>query len=247
MNRFFLPAGELSGGRIEITGQNLKHMRLSLRLKPGDEFIVCDGEGTDYCCRLESVTERLAQALIISKLSNGAEPLLRASLFFGLPKGDKADMIIEKSVELGVYELCPFISSRCVSRPDGGSLARKRERWQAIAEAAAKQAGRGIIPQVRLPISYAEALNVAAVMEKRLFFYEKSKERVIRKEDTRALTAAVITGPEGGFSDEEASAAAEAGFEMLSLGDRILRCETAPLAALSVLMNFDAQNKYDRE
>ena len=238
MNRFFIndDISTVSDESFLITGANLKHIRLSLRLKTGESVVLCDGNGTEYVCVLDKITDDTAVARVVDCMRSGAESACRTSLFFALPKGDKTELIIEKAVELGVYELCPFISARCISRPDAKSLEKKTARWQAIAESAAKQSGRGIIPKVNPTVSYNQALAAAKDFDACLFFYENAEGKTIEKRHTEYGRVALFTGAEGGFSEEEvASAASMENCEVLTLGKRILRCETAPLAALSVL------------
>ena len=185
---------------------------------------------------LDKITDDTAVARVVDCMRSGAESESRVSLFFALPKGDKAELIIEKAVELGVYELCPFISARCISRPDAKSLEKKTARWQAIAESAAKQSGRGIVPKVNPTVQYKQALEIAKSFDACLFFYENADNKMIEKRHTECERVAIFTGAEGGFSEDEVQAAASMeNCEVLTLGRRILRCETAPIAALSVL------------
>ena len=148
MNRFFVKPEHCGEDTIFLTDDNLRHLRLSLRMKTGERIAVCDGLGTDYICVLDKITNDSAAAKVVDVMRSAAEPEQHIHLFFGLPKGDKAEFIIEKAVELGVCEITPFISSRCISRPDEKALEKKLFRWNAVAASAAGQSGRGVIPAV---------------------------------------------------------------------------------------------------
>ncbi len=243
MNRFFVSPAETGGDNVIITGANLTHIRLSLRLRAGERIAVCDGLGNDYICVLDKISDDMALARVEECRKSMAEPACKINLFFALPKGDKAELIIEKAVELGVSEITPFISSRCISRPDEKALAKKIARWQALALSAAKQSGRGVVPTVNEAVSYDKALAIAAEYEKCLFFFENADNKTIEPRHAQCKSLALFTGAEGGFSDEEtARAASLANCEVLTLGSRILRCETAPLAVLSVLAHYETIN-----
>ncbi len=243
MNRFFVSPAEVGGDNIIITGANLTHIRLSLRLRVGEQVALCDGAGNDYICVLDKISDTEAVARVVDVMRSGAEPKCHINLFFALPKGDKAELIIEKAVELGVAEITPFISSRCISRPDAKALAKKNIRWQALSQAAAKQSGRGIVPIVNETVSYENALCLAKKYEKCLFFFENAENKTITGEHAKCASLALFTGAEGGFSTKEVEQAALLpNVEVLTLGTRILRCETAPLAALSVLAHYETIN-----
>lgn len=237
MPRFFLPAPAVCGGTLELTGDAAAHARV-LRLRPGDGVTVCDGAGTDYRC---TVTEADGRRLVLAVAGSGpalGEPRVQVRVMMAFPKADKLEHVIQKATELGAAEIVAFPSSRCVSRPDGASLPRKLERWQRIAASAAEQSGRGRIPAVRALGSFQEALAEAAAQDFAALLYENARRLSFRAAvgDGGFASAALLTGPEGGFSPEEAEAAAAAGIPLCSLGPRILRCETAPLCALSALM-----------
>jgi len=236
MPRFFLPAEGGFNGKIIINGRDAEHIRV-LRLRTGERLTVCDGRGTDYVCALRYSDKDKAELDVLEIKSNKAEPTVFVSVLCGLPKGDKTDYIIQKSVESGASEVIFFYSERCIQKPD--TAAKKLERWQRIAEEAAKQSGRGIIPELKWMPDFAEALEYAAKAELPILMYETGeRERFSEalKNAKTAKTAAIITGPEGGFEPDEVAAAKEKGIHICSMGERILRCETAPVAALTALM-----------
>ena len=237
MTRFFASQEEMSGERILLTGENAQHAKV-LRLKPGETVLVCDGEGQECLCQIFStdpwdlrVTERRASR---------SEAAVRVSVYMAFSKADKLEHVIQKATELGAYEIVAFPSSRCVSRPDEKSLKKKLERWQKIAASAAEQSGRGRIPQVVALKSFSEALSRACQAEKALMFYEHEEALTLKTALTGTYrTVSLLTGPEGGLEEGEVTQARTAGMQVCTLGKRILRCETAPLCALSAVM-YDA-------
>ena len=234
MPRFFVES--VSGGQVILTGPDAAHMCRSLRMKPGDTVTLCDTQGFDYQCVVQRLSPEEAALTIIDKHQCENEPSLSVILYQGLPKGEKMDWIVQKAVELGVSQIVPVRMERCVSRPDGKASQKKTDRWQKIAVEAAKQCGRGILPQGCPPADFHQALIQAAQAEVFLFCYEGGGESVSRLITQKTKTVSVLIGPEGGFSLPEAEAARKAGGVPVTLGKRILRTETAPLAALSVIM-----------
>ena len=236
MPRFFAIGTNLLGGRAIIRGRDAEHIKV-LRLRPGEEMTICDGKGTDYKCRLVRSDKDEAEAEIMEVTECAGEPAVSVRVLCGLPKGDKTDYIIQKCVEAGAHEICFFRSERVVQRTEG--VSKKLERWNRISEEAAKQSGRGIIPEVKWLDTYVEALDAAKQQEAAFFMYETGEKESLRTALTDAEklgTAAIITGPEGGFEPYEADMARKVGFHICSMGERILRCETAPLVALTALM-----------
>ena len=237
MPRFFMAGTNILGGMAIMKGRDAEHVRV-LRLRPGEDMIICDGQGTDYKCRLVSADKEQVEAEVIEVVPCPAEPSVKVTVLCGLPKGDKTDYIIQKCVEAGAYEIMFFDSERCIAKPDKPE--KKLERWQRIAEEAAKQSGRGIIPQVRYTEDYVSVLNDALHTDLPLFMYETGERETIRDAIEHAAqpvaTAAIITGPEGGFAEFEADMARKLGMHICSMGERILRCETAPVVALTALM-----------
>ena len=236
MPRFFMAGTNIMGGMAFMTGRDAEHVRV-LRLRPGEDMIICDGKGTDYKCRLVKADREQVEAEVIEVVPCPAEPTVQVTVLCGLPKGDRTDYIIQKCVEAGASEIMFFQSDRCVAKPDKPE--KKLERWQRIAEEAAKQSGRGIIPQVSWAGEYADALNVANQKELGLFMYETGEREALNavlEANSDVKTAAIVTGPEGGFAPFEADLARIVGLHICSMGERILRCETAPVVAVSALM-----------
>ena len=236
MPRFFMAGTNIMGGMAIMTGRDAEHVRV-LRLRPGEDMIICDGKGTDYKCRLVKADKEQVEAQVIEVVPCPAEPTVQVTVLCGLPKGDRTDYIIQKCVEAGASEIMFFQSDRCVAKPDKPE--KKLERWQRIAEEAAKQSGRGVIPQVSWAGEYADALNVANQKELGLFMYETGEREALNavlEANSDVKTAAIVTGPEGGFAPFEADLARIVGLHICSMGERILRCETAPVVAVSALM-----------
>ncbi len=236
MPRFFMAGTNIKGGMAIMTGRDAEHVRV-LRLRPGEDMIICDGQGTDYKCRLLRSEKDHAEAEVVEVCASTAEPSVKTTILCGLPKGDKTDYIIQKCVEAGAFEIVFFPSNRCIVKLDHPE--KKLERWQRIAEEAAKQSGRGIIPEVRWAEDYAGALDIAIKKDLALFMYETGEREALNtvlesKPDMQSL--AIITGPEGGFAPFEAELARIAGLHLCAMGPRILRCETAPVVALTAAM-----------
>ena len=246
MARFFVDALPREGSEYRLTGENAEHAKV-LRLKPGEAVTLCDGRGTDCPCTVvEGPLLRAGAALPCP-----AEPAAKLVLYLAFPKGDKAEHVIQKAVELGAASLVFFPSRYCVSRPEGKALDKKLERWQKIARAAAEQSRRGIIPPVRALDSFREALSQAAAAALPILFYENEERFTLHEAlaeygthpDPSAsspqgedIDVSLMTGAEGGFSEEEIALARQAGLRICTLGPRILRCETAPLAGLTAVL-----------
>lgn len=237
MARFFVPKEEIGDSFMVLTGENAAHGKV-LRLKNGDSVTVCDGMGTDYPCTVSDVMPGQISLIVHPAQPSESEAAVSCSVYMAFAKGDKFEHVIQKATELGATELVCFPSARCVSKPDDKSLKKKLERWQKIAASAAEQSRRGRIPAVIALSSYTEALQRAAQADLAVCFYENESALTFRAAIKKASfqTAAILTGPEGGFEPEEITRAAEAGLQICTLGRRILRCETAPLCALSALM-----------
>jgi len=236
MARFFMAGTNILGGMAVIRGRDAEHVRV-LRLRPGEDVVICDGEGTDYKCRLVYADKEEAKAEVLEVVRCPAEPTVKVTLLCGLPKGDRVDYIIQKGVEAGANEILFFNCERCVARPE--TPEKKLERWQRIAEEAAKQSGRGIIPQVGWAGDFVQMLDLAVKKELGLFMYETGEREALNTvldANREAKTAAIITGPEGGFAEFEAQLAKACGLHVCSMGERILRCETAPIVALTAAM-----------
>ena len=237
MPKFFVSPAEAQGNFLVLTGENAAHAKV-LRVQPGEAVVVCDGAGQDLTCVVSDVSPGQVSLVVQSREASRAEPPVFCSVYMAYAKADKLEHVIQKATELGAGEIVAFPSSRCVSRPDEKALAKKLERWQKIAASAAEQSGRGRIPQVLTVRSFRDAVLRAAERDLALFPYENERTMSLRTAIGAAefRTASIMTGPEGGFSEDEVSMAAEAGMKICSLGPRILRCETAPLCALSAVM-----------
>lgn len=237
MTRFFVEPEELMGNCPVLSGENAAHAKV-LRLKVGEEILLCDGEGAEALCRVASPDFDLE---VVERRRSSSEAAVRVSVYMALPKADKLEHVIQKATELGAYEIVTFPTGRCVSRPDEKSLKKKLERWQKIAASAAEQSGRGRIPQVVVLDSYQKALTRGTEADLPIVFYENEHATTLRKALSSKAYASVsiLSGPEGGFEEAEIEKAREAGFQICTLGKRILRCETAPLCGLSAIM-YDA-------
>ena len=239
MPRFFMEQVDPAAKTVTIIGRDAEHIKV-LRMRPGEALTICDGKGTDLRCVLVSCDGKTAYADVVEAVPSRAEASLAVHIYAGLAKGERTDFIVQKCTELGAADITLFQCDRCVARLDPKKGADKKlERWQRIAEEAAKQSGRGIIPKVRYFDRFEDMLEDAARWDLKLFLYETgdriSMSAAIRQaEDCR--TAAIITGPEGGFAPEEAAQARSKGFAVCAMGPRILRCETAPLIPLTAVL-----------
>ena len=240
MVRFFVAPEELNGDTLVLAGENAQHAKV-LRLKVREEVLVCDGQGRECLCSITDVSAGQLELEVLERRTSTTEAAVRVSVYMAFPKADKLEHVIQKATELGAYEIVAFPSARCVSKPDEKSLKKKLERWQKIASSAAEQSGRGRVPQVRTLPSFAEALKQAAQADKPLMFYENEQAVTLKMALTSSPyeTVSLLTGPEGGLEEKEVAQAREAGLQVCTLGKRILRCETAPLCALSAVM-YDA-------
>ncbi len=234
MPRFF--TNEIDENNITLTGSDAVHVGRSLRMKPGEPLTVCCG-GIDYNCEISEITSDTVYLSLKEKVVCAAEPNIEVTLFQAVPKMDKLEYIIQKSVELGVSRIVPMLTRRCVSRPDERDFAKKLARLNKIAAEAAKQSGRGIIPQVTPIVSYKKALEMMKELDRNVLLYEEEGGVSFGDVDlTGAKTVGLVIGSEGGFDREEAEACTAVGAAQVWLGKRILRCETAPITALSILM-----------
>ncbi len=234
MPRFFIDTAP--GAAYFLGGDEGRHGARSLRLRPGEEVTLCDGRGTDYPSVVERVEDGGLWLQVGQPVPNPAEPAVRVTVCQCLPKGDKLDTVAQKAVELGAHALWPVESARCVVRLDPKQSAKKTARLQRIALEAAKQSGRGIVPRVREPIPLGQALEEASQEGTILFFYERATCSLKQALQSVAGDIYVFIGPEGGFAPEEAALAESLGAPVLTLGPRILRTETAPLAALAAIL-----------
>ena len=237
MTRFFVAPEEMGEQFMVLTGENAAHAKV-LRLKNGEQVLVCDGAGRECVCTVSDVSPGQISLVVTEERASESEPAVQVSVYMAFPKSDKLEHVIQKATELGAYEIVAFPSARCVSKPDDKSLKKKLERWQKIAASAAEQSGRGRIPKVMTLPNYKAALERAVQADKALLFYENEKATTLRMalETGAYQTVSLLTGPEGGLEEAEVKQALDAGLSVCTLGSRILRCETAPLCALSAVM-----------
>ena len=232
MPRFFLE--NAAGSVLTIEGQDARHIACSLRMVEGDALTVCNGNGTDFECVLTAVSPEQVTLSVTATHDTRSEPTLAITLYQGLPKGDKLEWIIQKAVELGVVRIVPVVCARSIAKPSERDR-KKAARWQKIADEAAGQSGRGILPQVEAPISFKEAAarmaNTTTVV-----FYECGGTPLTDIAPTLTKETAIFIGPEGGIAPDEIQTLTQNGATLATLGPRILRCETAPIAALSAMM-----------
>jgi len=232
MQKFFVNTCDIDQKVVVLSGNNAKHVSFSLRMAPGERIVVCDGRGTDCLCEITRITADSVFCDVIEKKQNEAEPPYQAVLYQALAKGEKMDYIIQKAVEFGVAEIVPFESSRCIAKLREGSAEKKIARWQRIAEEAAKQCGRGVIPKIAEPTTFERALKMADGVS--FICYESEEQRSV-SELERAEKYSFFIGPEGGFSPEEIELSKAAGILPVSLGRRILRTESASGFVLACL------------
>ncbi|MBR2696066.1 MAG: 16S rRNA (uracil(1498)-N(3))-methyltransferase [Parasporobacterium sp.] len=243
MNHFFVKPENIFPDRetILIDGSDVNHIKNVLRMKPGESLLLSDGEGKDFHCEIDHFDqEDTIFCRILDTETSRSELSVKFYLFQGLPKSDKLEHIIQKSVELGVYEIIPVRTARSIVKYDAKKQKAKQERWQKIAEGAAKQSKRGIVPEVKAVADFEDALSYAKALDLVLIPYENFKDMKATKETIAAIkpgmSVGIFVGPEGGFEQEEVESAEAKGAVPISLGSRILRTETAPLMLLSVLM-----------
>ncbi len=249
MHNFFVEPCQIHKEEIEILGMDVSHIRQVLRMRAKEQIMVRDGYGHNYLCEITELLEDRILVKILESREVKAELPSEVWLFQCLPKGDKMELIIQKAVELGAVRIVPVSSARCVVKLDAKRESNKRKRWNLIAESAAKQSGRGIIPEVMPVQGFAEALSMAGKLDVRLIPYECAEELLTEVHKTpmqqtkeaigriqRGQSVGVFIGPEGGLEKAEVEAAIQAGAVPITLGKRILRTETAGLSILSVLM-----------
>lgn len=240
MYHFFSEHEHIHDTYIDIVGSDVNHIKNVLRLKTGDSLLISSGDNIDYTCHIAQINEEHIRADIDSVDERGRELTSKIYLFQGLPKADKMELVIQKAVELGAFEVIPVAMKRSVVKLDAKKAESKVERWNAIAESAAKQSKRSILPQVSDVVTFAQAVKMAENCQIKLLPYEcadgMEKTKRLIENITPGQDIAVFIGPEGGFDLDELELAKEAGCEIITLGKRILRTETAGMMLLSVLM-----------
>lgn len=240
MHRFYVKECNQLQENILISGSDVNHIKNVLRLKCGEHILISDGKGTDYECVVSDMDDDTVVARIEDVFKNAAELPVSITLFQGMPKQDKLELIIQKCVELGVSEIVPVLTKRSVVKVDEKKAYKKTERYNAIAESAAKQSGRGIVPAVRDFMTFKEALDYAKTLDMNIIPYEEARgieySREVIKDIKNHSSLGIFIGPEGGFATEEVELAKEIGAKCITLGNRILRTETAGLAVMSIIM-----------
>lgn len=248
MFNFFASEESRQGSTFHLTGPDCNHIKNVLRMKKGDTFLV-SCEGKSHLCELKECENDFAIADIIEEDFQNTELPVKIYLFQGLPKADKTELIIQKAVELGVHKIIPVEMNRCVVKLDSKKKAAKTARWQAIAESAAKQSKRTLVPEVSAPLSYTDAIKEASELELFLVPYESKRGMEDTKEALSLMknnsSVGILIGPEGGFEDTEVEKAFAAGGRVISLGDRILRTETAAITAVGMCMLYTEMNIKD--
>ena len=241
MYRFFVDKSQIDREQelIHILGNDVNHIKNVLRMKPGEQILISAGEDQEYTCQIRQVQQEEILAHIQEVQTVGMELPCKIYLFQGLPKSDKMELIIQKAVELGVYEIIPVETKRCVVKLDAKKEAAKLKRWQGMAESAAKQSKRMVIPQIHSVMKFAQALEYARQMEQKVIPYELAENMIYTRKVLEQIepgqSVGIFIGPEGGFTPEEIQNALEQQVEPITLGKRILRTETAGMAVLSIL------------
>ena len=240
MARFFVTPEEFRKDFMVLVDKNAAHAKV-LRIKVGEKVTVSDGQGNEAVCIVSDLSPGQVSLVVEKHSESVTEARVRVSVYMAFSKGDKFEHVLQKATELGAYEIIAFPSARCVSKPDDKSLGKKLERWKKIAESAAEQCGRGIVPEVIVLKSYTEAVVRAAAADTAILFYENERAFTLREalNQKKYHHVSLMTGPEGGLEEKEVKAAMDGGMKICTLGSRILRCETAPLCALSAVM-YDA-------
>lgn len=240
MQHFFVDASQVSDSMIQIEGSDVNHIKNVLRMRIGEEVTVSDGQGMEYLCEVQEFEEEQVLLKIVEMKNSDTELPSKIYLFQGLPKQEKMELIVQKCVELGVYAVVPVSMKRCVVKLDAKKGVKKVERWNGIAASAAKQSGRGIVPEVMPVMSYKEALEMAKNLDVILVPYECAEGMEHTKKLIQSVrpgqSVGIFIGPEGGFDPDEIELAKKAGGQVVTLGKRILRTETAGLTLMSVLM-----------
>ena len=241
MNRFFSNEDTVITEKyVEIYGEDVNHIRNVLRLRVGEEITLCNGLGCDYLCKLSDITQEKVVADIVDICDNLSELDTKITLFQGYPKSDKLELIIQKTIELGVSRIVPVMTKRTVVKLDDKKAGKKTKRYEGIARAAAKQCGRGIVPEITEPVSFKESIDMAKYLDMSIIPYEEAEgieySRKVLSDIKGKRTLGIFIGPEGGFDREEVELAMKSGIIPITLGHRILRTETAGMAVMSIIM-----------
>lgn len=239
MPKYFTEPENIKDGFIEIFSDEAKHILNVMRMEIGDTLTICDGQSNDYLCRICETGKNCLKAKIEETTKSESEPKTKITLYQGLPKSDKMELIIQKCVEIGVCRIVPVITERAVVKIEKGAKEdKKTERWQKIAESAAKQSGRGIIPAVERPMKFKDAIEEAVKNGEAIIPYENEKDRGLKEfiKNSKAENIGIFIGPEGGFDTKEIEFAVENGVMSVTLGKRILRTETAGIVTSAIVL-----------
>lgn len=240
MPKFFVLPEKVQDDKITIDTEDVSHITRVLRMSEGEKITVCDSNGFDYECEITELSKNAVFCKILSKTASVSEPKINVTLFQGLPKGQKAEYIIQKTTELGITKIVPVTMSRCVMKFANQKDAEKKiERWRKIAESAAKQSGRGIVPEIAMPVTFKQALEMMKISDLCFAPYECEEQSTLKstlKSNSSPKSVSFIIGPEGGFDLSEIEQLKMQGIQTITLGKRILRTETAGEAVLSMLM-----------
>lgn len=241
MPRFFVKDNQIKQDTIYIIGEDVKHIKNVLRKQVGDNLEICNQEtGNTYICKIAEIKETEIENLIIEKIAS-TESKIKVDIYQGLPKADKMELIIQKSVELGANAIIPVEMKRCVVKLDAKSESKKIERWQKIAESAAKQSGRNNVPEIRKMIKIEDIAKLKDEYDSIIVCYEKETDNYLKNEllklkDMQEVKIAIVIGPEGGLEENDVENLKQNGANIVTLGNRILRTETVALNLLSIIM-----------
>ena len=239
MYQFFIEDENAAEDFVTIEGSDVNHIKNVLRMKPGEKIRVCTRNGQNYFCSISDITESFVRADILEKEAESTELPCRIYLFQGLPKSDKMELIIQKAVELGAYQIVPVAMKNCVVKLDAKKAENKVKRWQEIAKSAAKQSKRSLIPTVEMPLRYEDAISLAAQLDVVLVPYENERGMEATRSVVEGIrpgqSIGIFIGPEGGFSDGEVELAMQSGVKPVTLGKRILRTETAGMFVMAAV------------
>ena len=239
MYRFFVKKDQIQEDAVIIIGSDVNHIKNVLRMKKGETILISDGEDREYVCTIDELENEQVRAKIEDVNGVAKELPIKVTLFQALPKGDKMETVIQKMIELGAYEIVPVSTKRCIVKLDNKKAVSKTKRWNSIAESAAKQSKRGIIPKVSMPVTYKEALKMAEAMDMVLIPYENAENmahtRQVVSRIKQGMTVGIFIGPEGGIEENEILKLKEIGAHIVTLGNRILRTETAGFTAASLI------------
>lgn len=240
MPKFFVEPSKVKNGTIVIDTEDVNHITRVLRMEIGDEISVCDSAGTDYVAKINEISKNAVVCSVVDSKKSDTEPELQVTLWQGIPKGSKMEYIIQKTTELGIKRIVPVTMSRCVSKIENKKDGEKKvQRWQKIAESAAKQSGRGIVPEICMPVSFSEAVDGLLKCDKAFAPYECEENNSIKSVISGIggnMSLGFIIGPEGGFAPEEIDNLTGRSIPSVTLGKRILRTETAGETVLAILM-----------